>query len=216
MFIGDSVVHTLAAGLRDGDGIDVVNEGILGCGLTTGGPYRYFGGQYADLPQCAQWPAAWSAAQARHRPDLVVILVGRWECMDRKHDGEWMHLGQPAYDAYVAAQLDRAVTLMSAGGTRVMLMTAPYYKRGERPDGGRFPEDDPARVDRFNEILRGVAARHPGVRVAELGRQLAPEGRFTKRIGGTLVRYDGVHISGSGARLVRPWLFPELKAALSA
>jgi lysophospholipase L1-like esterase len=135
--------------------------------------------------------------------------------MDRKHDGVWTHLGEPAYDAYVDAQLDSAVTLMSAGGTRVALLTAPYYKRGERPDGGRFPEDDPARVDRFDEIVRAVAARHPGVRVIDLKTELAPHGVFTRRIDGTLVRYDGVHISPSGARLIRPWLWDELKAALA-
>jgi peptidoglycan/LPS O-acetylase OafA/YrhL len=216
MFIGDSVAQTLAAGLRDADGVEIVNEGILGCGLTVGGPYRYFGGQYEDLPKCAAWETDWTAALTRHKPDVVAILVGRWECMDRLHDGQWMHLGDAAYDAYVDAQLDRAITLMSAGGARVALLTAPYYKRGERPDGGRFPEDDPARVDRFNEILRAVAARHDGVRVIDLHTALAPEGKFTKRINGTLVRYDGVHISGGGARLLTPWLMPELKAALSA
>ncbi|MDQ1711127.1 MAG: hypothetical protein QOE45_577 [Frankiaceae bacterium] len=215
MVIGDSVARTLAAGLRDADGIDVVNEGILGCGLTVGGPYRYFGGQYADLPECAAWEARWTAALQRDKPDLVAILVGRWECMDRKHDGRWMHLGEPAYDAYVAAQLDRAVTLMSAGGARVALFTAPYYLRGERPDGGRFPEDDPARVDAFNRVVRAVAARHAGVAVIDLNAALAPEGRFTKRINGALVRYDGVHVSGSGARLLAPWLFPRFKAALA-
>jgi peptidoglycan/LPS O-acetylase OafA/YrhL len=214
MFIGDSVAKTLADGLPDGNGVDVVNEGILGCGLTTGGPYRYFGGQYADLPQCADWPRTWAAALARDRPDLVALLVGRWECMDRRHDGSWMHLGEPAYDAYVGAQLDRAIGVMSVGGTRVALLTAPYYKRGERPDGGRFPEDDPARVDRFNEIVRAVAARHPGVRVIEFGARLAPQGTFTKHIDGVLVRYDGVHVSGAGARMVAPWLYPRLRDAL--
>jgi lysophospholipase L1-like esterase len=71
-------------------------------------------------------------------------------------------------------------------------------------------------VDRFNEILRTVAGRHDGVRIVDLHTALAPEGRFTKRINGTLVRYDGVHISGGGARLLTPWLMPELKAALSS
>jgi peptidoglycan/LPS O-acetylase OafA/YrhL len=215
MFIGDSVAETLASGLRDADGLDIVNEGILGCGLTVGGPYRYFGGQYDDLPKCAQWPATWRAALDRDRPDLAVLLVGRWECMDRRHDGQWMHLGMPAYDAYVDAQLDAAIALLGSTGARVAVMSAPYYKRGERPDGGRWPEDDPARVDRYNAILRGVLARHPGVHLVDLHAALAPQGVFTKRINGTLVRYDGVHISGSGARLLTPWLYPELKSALA-
>lgn len=209
MVVGDSVAQTLAAGLSDGDGFDVVNEAALGCGLVTG-EYRYFGGQYASLPQCAEWPRTWAAAVARHRPDVVAVLVGRWEVMDRRLDGEWRRLGDADFDAYVTAELDRAATVLSAGA-KVAFLTAPYYRRGERPDGGRFPEDDPARVDRFNELLREVAARR-GVPVVELGAALAPEGTFTRSINGTLVRYDGVHVSPSGARLLRPWLFRQLRA----
>ncbi|HWL35953.1 MAG TPA: acyltransferase family protein [Frankiaceae bacterium] len=212
LVLGDSVAQTLAAGLPDGDGFDVVNAAALGCGLVTGG-YRYFGGQYDDPPHCVQWPQTWGAAVARHQPDLVAVLVGRWEVMDRRLDGEWRRLGDAAFDAYVTAQLDRAVDVVSAGGTKVALVTAPYYLRGERPDGGRFPEDDPARVDRFNALLRDVAARR-GVAVVELGAALAPEGTFTRHINGTLVRYDGVHISGAGARMLRPWLLRQLTAAL--
>jgi lysophospholipase L1-like esterase len=128
--------------------------------------------------------------------------------MDRKHDGEWRRLGDRAFDGYVTAQLDRAVDVLGPGGAKVAFLTAPYYLRGERPDGGRFPEDDPARVDRFNQILREVAGRHPEVTVVDLHTQLAPEGVFTKRIN------DGVHISAQGAQLVRPWLLGELRAAL--
>jgi peptidoglycan/LPS O-acetylase OafA/YrhL/lysophospholipase L1-like esterase len=210
LFLGDSVAQTLAAGLPDGDGFDVVNEATLGCGLVTG-EYRYFGGQYTSPPQCASWPATWSAAVARHRPDLVAVLVGRWEVMDRRYDGEWRRLGDAAFDAHVTAELDRAVDVLTAGGAEVALVTAPYYLRGERPDGGRFPEDDPARVDRFNVLLRDVAARR-GVAVVELGAALAPEGTFARHINGTLVRYDGVHISGAGARMLRPWLLRQFAA----
>lgn len=210
LVLGDSVAQTLAAGVGSGDGFQVVNAATLGCGIVTGG-YRYFGGQHDSLPQCATWADAWAAAVARHRPDLVAVLVGRWEVMDRRLEGKWRRLGDATFDAYVTAQLDRALDAISGSGARAVLLTAPYYLRGERPDGGRFPEDDPARVDRFNDLLRAVAARR-GVAVVELGAALAPEGTFTRHVNGTLVRYDGVHISGSGARLLRPWLFRQLAA----
>ena len=211
LVLGDSVAQTLAAGLHDGDGVDVVNEAVLGCGLLTG-RHRYFGREY-DEPECGGWPDRWRAAVNRHRPDLVAVLVGRWEVMDRRVDGEWRRLGDPAFDAYVTAELERAVDVVTAGGTRMAFLTAPYYRRGERPDGGRYPEDDPARVDRFNALLRDVAARR-GVPVVELGAALAPEGTFTRSINGVLVRYDGVHVSAAGARLLRPWLLRQLHAAL--
>ena len=210
LLLGDSVAQTLGAGLWDGDGFDFVNEARLGCGIVTG-EYRYFGGQYRDLPECAAWPQSWAAAVARHRPGLVAVLVGRWEVMDRRYEGEWRRLGERAFDAYITAQLDRAVDVVTGTGAKVAFLTAPYYLRGERPDGGRFPEDDPARVDRFNALVREVAARR-GAAVVEFGAMLAPEGVFTRHINGTLVRYDGVHVSADGARLVRPWLLRRLRA----
>ena len=44
---------------------------------------------------------------------------------------------------------------------KVALLTAPYYSSHETADGSRPSEDDPARVDRFNQLLRDAAARHP-------------------------------------------------------
>jgi len=132
--------------------------------------------------------------------------------MDRNRDGEWQHVGQRKYDAYLAGQLSRAGDVAAETGAKVTLLTAPYYSR-ERPDGGHYPEDDRTRVDRFNQVLREVAARR-GVPVIELGAALSPEGQFAKHINGTLVRYDGVHISPAGCRLLRPWLLRQLRAVV--
>ncbi len=32
---------------------------------------------------------------------MVAVLVGEWELMDRFRDGRWVHIGEPAYDAYL-------------------------------------------------------------------------------------------------------------------
>ena len=54
MLIGDSMAFTAALGLAPhgaAHGFAVVNEGINGCGVVRGGPYRYFGaGPEAGLP----------------------------------------------------------------------------------------------------------------------------------------------------------------------
>lgn len=202
--VGDSVAYTLAQGL----GNAVVNDATLGCGLVTGGPYRYFGGQYAARPECDAWPETWT--KAARDADVVAVLVGRWEVMDRKRDGVWTHVGEPAFDAYLTGEVERALTVLAPA--RVVLLTAPYYHRGERPDGGRWPEDDPARVDAFNAILRSVAARHDGVRVVDLNARLSPDGHYTRTLNGVVVRYDGVHVSPAGARLIEPWLVAALTA----
>ena len=112
---------------------------------------------------------------ARGTPTSIAVLLGRWEVHDHRYGGRWTHIGEPAYDAHLADRLDRGVAALASRGAHVVLLTAPYYDGLERPDGGRWPEDDRSRVDRFNRILRDVAARHGGqVTVIDLGRMLSP------------------------------------------
>ncbi len=87
-----------------------------------------------------------------------------------------------------------------------MLLTAPYTRRAERPDGGLYDEDLPERVDAWNRLLREVAARHPTkVTVFDLNRVVCPDGEFTWSIDGLRVRTDGLHFTErASARGDRP------------
>jgi hypothetical protein len=213
LLLGDSVAYTLAQNIEAPAktmGVDVRNGAILGCGVVLGSPYRYFGAVKTDDPQCTHWTDLWSQAMAANNPDAVLVLVGRWEVMDRSYEGAWTHVGEPAFDDYVRQQLDTTLTLAGSSGAAVAVATAPYYRRGERPDGGLYPEDDPSRVDRYNQLLADVVARHPGVHVLDLHTRLAPNGVYTAVVDGVKVRYDGVHIGPQGAKLLAPWLLPQL------
>jgi hypothetical protein len=217
MLIGDSMAYTAALGLApqaDAWHFTVVNEGIMGCGVVRGGPFRYFGAQRDFEARCETWPAAWEAAISRAAPDLVAIFVGRWELMDRMHDGVWTNLFDPAFADYIRSELDTAIALPMAHGCRVVVFTAPYYRRGLTKSGGLFPEDEPARVDAINVILRG-AAEARGVPVVDVGAQLSPGGGYTREIGGVNVRSDGVHLTRRAGELLAPWLFPQLQIILS-
>ena len=216
MVVGDSVAETLAVGLNTPArqmGIDLLNEGTLGCGVVRGGPYEYFGATHPDLPECETWPQRWAGLIRSHDPDVVFMVVGRWEVMDRVHNGSWTRLGDPAFDAYLESELDTAVNVLTARGATLALATAPYYLRGERPDGGRWPEDDPGRVDAFNKLIRDVAARHPqSVAIIDLGGHTSVGGRYTPYIDGIEMRYDGVHFTPLADRWLAPWLLPQLLA----
>ena len=216
MFIGDSVAETTAAGLgplSSEYGGAIANEGIMGCGVVTASPYVYFGQQSNLLPQCLTWQATWQAAVARNDPDVAAILVGRWELMDRFFAGHWTHVGDPAYDAYIESQLEQGIAIAASHRAKVALLTAPYFLRGHTPTGGIFPEDDPARVDTVNALIRQVAARHPGlVTVIDFGAFLSPAGHFTMSLGPVQVRSDGVHMTPQLGPLLAPWLVPKLVA----
>ena len=214
LVVGDSVAKTLADRLARPArraGLELVNRGVLGCGVVRGGPYRYFGKELVAPKPCEAWPQQWAAHIGRDDPDVVLLTIGRWEVMDRFHAGRWTRLGDPAFDRYLEQEVEEAVRILAARDAVVVVTTAPYFLRGERPDGGTWPEDDPARVDRFNAILRRVAARHPNdVAVLDLNAQTSRGGRYTPVIDGVSLRFDGVHFSPEGSRWLAPWLFGAL------
>ena len=218
MLIGDSMAFTGALGLAPhaaDHGFVVANEGINGCGVVRGGPYRYFGARRDMEPRCEAWPQAWQDALARNHPvDVVAIVVGRWELMDRVRNGAWTNLFDPEFAAYVEAELDLAVTLGSSTGARVAIFTTPYYRRGIPPGGGLYPEDDPARVDVMNGILRRVAERH-GAAVIDVGGRLSPDGTYTRDVDGIRVRSDGVHLTRRAGDVLGPFVFPQLAQFLA-
>jgi peptidoglycan/LPS O-acetylase OafA/YrhL/lysophospholipase L1-like esterase len=216
MFIGDSVAETLGVGMVEDAaryGISIDDRGTLGCGIVTASPYEYFGNTSDVLPQCYGWQQQWRQILDSDAPDVVFLVVGRWEVMDRFYDGHWTHLGDPAFDAYVTQQLDQAVRILSSTGAVVAVATAPYYLRGETPSGGRYPEDDPARVDQFNQIVRGVVSRYPhSATVVDLNAKTSIGGVYTPYIDGIEMRYDGVHFTPVADRWLAPWLLPQLEA----
>jgi hypothetical protein len=149
---------------------------------------------------------------AKDDPDVSVILLDRWELMDRKLDGTYQHVGMPGYDAYLTGELNLAISIASAGGAQVVLLTAPYTHRAERPDGGLYDEDQPDRVDAWNRLLRAAAARHPrNVTVIDLNERVCPDHKFTWTIGSMQIRSDGLHFTPEGVQQwIAPWLLPQL------
>jgi hypothetical protein len=216
MVVGDSVGLTLTEGLTSSASrydISFSNDAVLGCGLVQGGPYRYFGQVSKQLPTCDTWPTKWASLVRKVDPDVVEVVVGRWEVMDRVFDGQWTHLGDPAFDEYVRSELERSFSVLSTGGATIAYVTAPYYLRGERPDGGRWPEDDPSRVDAMNGIIRSVVASHPGrATIVDLNAHTSTTNAYTKTVDGVVMRSDGVHFTPEGAHYLAPWILPVLHA----
>jgi peptidoglycan/LPS O-acetylase OafA/YrhL len=208
---GDSIGWTLAQYLPPTTGVEVVNRTTLGCGIVQGGPYNYFGQQYEETDTCNTWQSRWRSELSADQPDEVVLVVGRWETMNRKHGGKWTHIGEPAFDVYLASLIEQAIQVLGSTGARVIIASEPYNRRGEQPDGSLYPEDDPARVDRWNVLVKQVLAHQPEVRMLDLNKKLAPGGSFTWNVDGVEVRSDGVHISESGARWLAPWFTGELQ-----
>ncbi len=219
LLVGDSEASFLGFGLGPDSaayGVAYQGDGVFGCGLLT--YTTSFHGTLVDgavgergghtLVPCGTQLTRWQADVDTFHPDVVLLADGEYEVRDQRIDGTWQHLGQPSFDARERRALEAAVRVLGSDGATVVLLTAPYYQQPEQADGQPWPEDAPARVDRYNALLRQVAAAsHGRVVVADLGARLDPGGHFTPTIDGMTVRFsDGIHVTPAGAKLVSPWL----------
>ncbi|MEU4215658.1 acyltransferase family protein [Actinoplanes sp. NPDC026623] len=207
---GDSVAWTLGTYLPPQTKLDVETRGVQGCGIARLPEIRYIGFAHTNYPGCDTWDRRWRRNVRADDPDVAVILLDRWELMDRKLNGRYRHVGQPDYDTYLRKELDLAIDIVTAQGALPVLLTAPYTRRAERPDGGLWPEDQPQRADSWNALLREAAKRHDAV-VLDLNRRVCPDGKFTWRAGEVRIRSDGLHFTPDGVRRhIAPWLLPQL------
>ncbi len=216
MLLGDSVAATLGWNLgpvQGQTGTDVYLDAPLGCGLVLG-QHNDRDQLIADPPECASWPQRWGKDLASYSPDVVAILIGRWEMTDRYYQGAWRHLGDPVFDAYVHDQLEKAVDIAGSTGAQVTLLNPPCLDDPERPDGGVWPQNDPARALRLAQLQREVTDAHPGeVQLLDLASLICPGGHYARSIDGVQVRErDGVHFTRAGARFVGRSLLPALRA----
>jgi peptidoglycan/LPS O-acetylase OafA/YrhL len=198
-------------------GLVLRGNALDGCGLVTSNPYDFHGQPTDPLAPCAQWPKIWGSAVATLHPQVVLLVVGWWETMDRFYQGRWQHLGEPSFDAYERSRLEEAVSVLGSGGAQVAIATAPYFDSGEQQNGQPWDEDAPGRVDLLNSMIVQVAAEHPAnVSVVKLHQYLDPDGHYAYRINGQIMRFgDGVHTTEAAGTYLAPKILPQL-AALAA
>ncbi|OBI46014.1 hypothetical protein A5707_22265 [Mycobacterium kyorinense] len=208
---GDSIGWTLMHYLPQTPGFDFIDHTVIGCSMVRGGPYRYLEQTLDQKSECESWPSRWAAQIAEDRPDAILLVVGRWETVDRVNEGRWTHIGDPAFDAYIAGELDRAIGILSSTDAPLTVANLPYSRQGEKRDGSLHPEDQPERVDQWNALLRRTIGQRAGVGILDLNKKLCPEGVYTAKVDGIPVRSDGVHLTAEGVEWLIPWLEESLR-----
>ncbi|WP_191496403.1 acyltransferase family protein [Mycobacterium simulans] len=208
---GDSIGWTLMHYLPPTPGFRFIDHTVIGCSLVRGTPYRYIGQTLEQRAECDTWPGRWSTQIGQDGPDVALLIIGRWETVDRVNEGKWTHIGDPTFDAYLNFELHRALNIVGSTGVRVMVATVPYSRGGEKPDGRLYPEDQPDRVNQWNTMLRNAVGEHPNVGIIDLNKKLCPDGVYTAKVDGIKVRSDGVHLTPEGAKWLLPWLEESLR-----
>jgi peptidoglycan/LPS O-acetylase OafA/YrhL len=208
---GDSIGWTWMHFLPPTPGFAFLDHTVIGCSLVRGTPYRYIGRTLEQRPECDGWPIRWSTQINQDQPDVALLIIGRWETVDRVNEGQWTHIGDPTFDAYLNGELQRALNTLGSTGVRVEVATVPYSRGGEKPDGRLYPEDQPDRVNLWNTMLRKTVAQHPNVQILDLNKKLCPDGVYIAKVDGIKVRSDGVHLTPEGVKWLTPWLEESLR-----
>lgn len=199
----------------EANGVAVSYHGWFACAVARRGAYRFAGVPKEMEHRCNDWAMVRARDVAELRPDVVLVSYGTFDVLDRQlePDGPWQHIGQPAYDAYVLDELRELTRVLGSSGASVVWLAPAYVAIGSRDDGWRppvpFPESDPARIDRYNALVRRVVAETPGASVIDLQGHLRswPGGELDPRR-----RPDGVHPTPEAAEEIVRWLGPQLEA----
>ena len=214
LMIGDSVAFTLGRGFEhvDNSGVVLWDRSQLGCGFLPADQVK-MGGEVSDnASACISRLDYWMPSVDQFQPDVVIMLVGAWDILDRKIDGQWYRPGTVEYDRLFLSELDRDSAALTAGGRKLVVLTTPFFSRPELLTTGQdWSEYDPWRVDRINALYRDFLVDHPGrFTLVDLNKKISPHGRFTDTVDGIPVRGDGVHFTQEGAAWVDKWLAPQI------
>ncbi|HEX3688351.1 MAG TPA: acyltransferase family protein [Solirubrobacteraceae bacterium] len=220
LVIGDSLAFTLGLPMMDDEdryGVQISNAALLGCAFSTRGQLNV-NGAWEDPPAgCTTALTQWENDVKRVHAQQVVVELGYRDEFDWRWGNKTVHLGMPAFDAYLQGQIDHFVSVLSRGGVKVLFLSVPYTHPPDRADGTPSPAASSARHADINAMLEAEAKRHAGsVRVLDIDKTVSPDNRYDAKVKGQLCRFDGIHFSVFCAKLLEPTVLGEARKQLAA
>ncbi len=219
---GDSVASTLGQGLerwgRHTQQANVWNLASYGCGLTHGSGAIDNTSAPPGEERCGRGAEWWRIQLDAFDPQVVFVMAGLWDLRDRRLP-QWTKVrapGDPIFDEWLLGELEIAIDVLAARGTRILWLTYPCIS----PDPGagivlgplgNTAALDPARLAHLNRtLLPELAMRRPGlVEFVDLDARVCPGGAFRADVEGVPdARSDGVHFSLQAADRLATFLGP--------
>ncbi len=224
LVVGDSVPNQVVPSLREqaevrGLDVQIFDETHIGCVITrygdkrpdpdNEGPVGEVCSGWADPveittvtdPEVVSWPTAIEAFD----PDAVLIYTSAWDASDRRIPElgpDWVHAGQPAFDAYARSEYELAADTLTSGGATVYWMLGPALNRPI------VPQNDPARIERLNELVLEAVDGNEQVEIVDFPGFIGPVGGERDE----RLRGDGLHLSPEGRDELAAWLYDEVFA----
>jgi hypothetical protein len=220
LIIGDSIAFTLGLPMLADEqryGLELADGAILGCAFSTRGELDVDGVWQKPDAGCPNALQTWAAEARRLHASEVVIELGYRDEFEWRWGDKIVHLGQPAFDAYVQAQMDHFVKVLGAGGTKVLFLDVPFTDPPAQPDGSAAPAGSTARHALVNEMLSRAAASAPAGQAAVLNidATISPGNHYDAKVDGQICRFDGIHFSLFCGTLLEPKVLTEARSMLA-
>jgi hypothetical protein len=224
LLVGDSVSWTMWWGMGTWNGthpdrlisVDAINA--MGCPIGTPGVSRFLGDVVEEQSgACLRFRERIAEVLDSRRYDAVVLSQGGADLADRQVGGEWRHLGDPEFDEWFRADLAAFADVLDRFDVPVLWATVPHFRarsyRDPTEDWRDHPDNDPARVDRLNELFEEVVYGRPGFHRLDVAGWVRdqPGGEFDEAIRG-----DGAHYTEGGSDALAEWMVPQVLAVVEA
>jgi peptidoglycan/LPS O-acetylase OafA/YrhL len=224
LVVGDSLAYTLGVGLMENEqryGVVVGNAAMLGCAFGTTGQLLVSGSWESQQPWCPDALQTWAADASAIGARAVIVELGYrdqfdWRGVPSSSSGSVAHLGQPAFDAHLRAEIERAIEILGANSTRkVLFLSVPWSKPPDNPDGSTPIAASPARHAAINGSLVDAARGHDNAAVLDIDKVVSPSGGYQAFVDGKLCRFDGIHFTLYCSELLQPAVLGEVRALLA-
>ncbi len=157
-----------------------------------------------QFPDCR---TGWAGAVAMYDPEVVIVAYNDVGTFAFWHDNAWVQPCSAEFAQMYRDALDEQVATLGATGARVVLTTSAYqlsvYDSPEVRLGAECA----------NSLLRDYGNSRSGIRVVDLARLVCPRFDFCRdQIDGVVLRPDGVHYRGEGAKFIARWLLDQSRS----
>lgn len=214
--VGGSMAESMLPGFEawnaeSTDQVRVHTHIAAGCLLSGPGPVRLAGETIAEGTDCTGFEPRLPRLLDEAGADVVLVVPSAADVGAREIDRAWRHLGDPVFDDWMYQSLSDLADVLDDAGVPVVWATSPHVRLAPggdlEGDWTSVPDNDPARVDRLNQLIRDVASGRENARVIDLGAwaQRLSRGEFAPNH-----RAEGSDLSESGAVGAVAWMVPEL------
>ncbi|MGH9169818.1 MAG: acyltransferase family protein [Acidimicrobiales bacterium] len=207
--IGDSMALTLGYGLeseQESYGVLMDDNAELGCSFGTKGVGDWTGSWQAQSSACDKAFQTWHNEIESFHAQAIVVMMGYWDCYDRLWDGQDVHIGEPAFDAYLYSQMVKFVQTEGVSGIPIVVLSVPWVDPPPLANGSPQPAASALRHSEINAMLARLARQFPEqVHVVDSDTYVSPGNHFDSEVNGHACRWsDGVHFETYCGQLMAP------------